>query len=70
MRYRDILPEAPPALPPLYPSLRTYKQIQMDLSLHLSYPKCLLHSQTENSSNRAAMGLAFPTILCGSLSRA
>src|ERR1700678_2713499 len=38
---------------------RIRKQIQMDLSLHLGNPKRLLHSQTEKSSNQAAMGLGF-----------
>src|ERR1700679_1956138 len=38
---------------------RIHKQIQMDLSLHLANPKRLLPSQTEKSSNRAAMGLGF-----------
>src|ERR1700678_1087190 len=38
---------------------RIRKQIQMDLSLHLGNPRCLLYSQTKKSSNRAAMGLGF-----------
>src|SRR6202522_2383692 len=39
--------------------LRIRKQIQMHLSLRLGNPRCLLHLQTEKSSNWAAMGLGF-----------
>src|ERR1700678_4288324 len=38
---------------------RIRKKIQMDLSLYLGNPRRLLHSQTEKSSNRSAMGLGF-----------
>jgi hypothetical protein len=44
---------------PLHLSHGIHKRIQMDLSLHLSNPKHLLHSQTDKYSNRAEIGLGF-----------